>query len=364
MRRVSLDFVKPGMKVARPVFNSEGKMLLGRDIILTDRFISRLSDLGITAVYIMDDILGEIEDIPEVVSEQSHLKSVKLTKQMFKDLEMKRNLNIGAVQKQVDNLVDEILSNRNVLINCYDIKCYDDYTYNHSVNVCILSILTGIKMQFDHNRLRELGVGALLHDTGKTQVEKEILNKPGKLTDDEFGRVKCHTEFGFDILRGIKDISLLSAHVAFQHHERWDGSGYPRGLQKEEIHDYSRIVAVADVFDALTTDRPYRKARPIAEVLDYIGTLSSTYFDERAVNALITNIARFPIGSVVMLSSGEIGQVVKYDSSQFAVVRVIWNERLRRLRLPYEINLAERNDLGIIRVLSDEEIDILINISI
>ncbi|MGE5543820.1 MAG: HD-GYP domain-containing protein [Bacillota bacterium] len=358
MRRVSLEYLKTGMKVGRTIYNTDGRPLLVSGMVLNEKYIKRLRDYGIGSVLIKDDMLDEIEEPPDVISEQTRLESVKTVKEIFKNLENKKRFDLRSVQNTVNNLIDEVLSNHEVLVNFTDIRSFDDYTFSHSVQVCVLSIITGISMGLDQIKLKELGTGALIHDIGKTRLGKELLNKPGALTMEEYEEIKRHPEHGFDILRANREISLLSAHIAFQHHERWDGQGYPRGLRGQDIHLYSRIVSVADVFDALVADRPYRKAYSTCQAVSLMRRMSGSQFEPNTLEALLANIAEYPIGSVVALSSGEVGVVVDTNKEMptLPVVRVIFNKRWKPLSVIREIDLTKDTSARISRVLSEEEV--------
>lgn len=358
MRRVSLEYLEQGMKVGRTIYNIDGRPLLVSGMVLNDKYIQRLRDYGIGSVLIKDDMYDEIEEPPELISDQTRLESVKTVKEVFVSLENKKRINLKGVQKTVNNLIDEVLSNREILMNFADIRSYDDYTFAHSVQVCVLSIITGISMGLDQLKLKELGTGALIHDVGKTRVDKELLNKSGNLAPQEFEELKRHSEYGFEILRAHREISLLSAHIAFQHHERWDGQGYPRGLREREIHLYSRIVTVADVFDALVADRPYRKAYSTNQAVALMRRMSGSQFEPNILEALLANIAEYPIGSVVALSSGEIGVVVDTNKEMPTkpVVRVLLNKRWKPLSVVREIDLTKDGSTYISRILTEEEV--------
>ncbi|MDD2586220.1 MAG: HD-GYP domain-containing protein [Syntrophomonadaceae bacterium] len=358
MRRIYVNKLKPGMIVARSVFNSEGRVLLQDGIVLNKIFINRLQELGISSIYINDEIFGEIE-VPDIVSEETRRATVRLIKENFVHLEQDRKLNIRAVRKMVDTIIDELISNMNVLISLSDIRAFDDYTFAHSVNVCILSIMTGITAGYNDLQLKELGIGALLHDIGKINIDKAILNKPGELNKEEFAEVKRHTVYGFNILRQYDDVPLLSAHVALQHHERWDGNGYPRQLAGENIHEYARIVAVADVYDALLADRPYRSSYSVTQTLIILKRMCDIYLDSRFVTALISNIAIYPIGSIVQLNTGNIGIVVDVNKQQPTrpVIKIVYDSNSRRLCHPHEVDLTKLPTIVVSRSLSEEDIE-------
>lgn len=346
------------MIVGRNIYHSDGRILLHAGIRLTDNYILRLEQMGITSVYIKDEYDDDNIKIADVVSEETRIETIKIVKQNFQLLEQERKINIRSVKQMVDNLMDELLSNPNTLVNLTDIRSFDDYTFAHSVNVCILSLMTGITLCFHDLKLKELGTGALLHDIGKIKVARDILNKADSLSQEEFKEIKKHTVYGFQILRSYQDLSLLSAHVAFQHHERWDGKGYPRQLAGEDIHEYARIVAAADVYDALLADRPYRPSYSISQAITILKNMSGIYLDSRCVTALIANIAIYPVGSLIELNTGEIGIVVdnNKETPTRPVVRLVYDKHNRRIMPQREIDLSKMSTIIITKALSDEDI--------
>ena len=247
MRRVSLEFIESGMVVGRSIYNSEGRPLLGVGMVLNEQYIKRLKELGIGAIFIKDSLFEQCEDPVDVISEQTRLEAINAVKEIYRSFESKKRISTTRISQAVNSLIDELLSKPEVVVNCVDIRSHDDYTFAHSVQVCVLSLMTGISLGFDKIQLKELGTGALTHDIGKTLIDRVLLNKPGKLTPKEYEMIKNHAQYGFDILRGDQQFSLFSAHIALQHHEFEDGQGYPRGLAGKEIHPYARIVSVADV---------------------------------------------------------------------------------------------------------------------
>lgn len=356
MRRIRVRELKSGMIVARTITDSEGRILLRAGIELNEHFIERLQDTGLHSIYIRDEFNGV--EIPDVISEETRAETIRMIKDNFRGLEAQHKLNIRAVKSMVDQIIDELLADQNVLVNLSEIRSFDDYTFGHSVNVCVLSIMTAITMGYYDIKLKELGVGALLHDIGKIRINKDILNQPGDLSREDFNEVKRHTEYGFEILRQYPDVSLLSAHIAFQHHERWDGNGYPRGLGREDIHEYARIVAVSDVYDALLADRPYRAAYTVNQALTILRRMAGIYLDPQCVDALIANIAVYPIGSVVELSTGEIGVVVDVNKEMPTrpVVRLVFDRQALRLQRPHEVDLSKFTTVVVSKVLNESDI--------
>lgn len=348
MRRILLENVVTGMKLAKPLYSAEGTILLHAGIELNERFVNRIKELDVSYLYIEDDLTQDI-DIPDVISEKTRVEAVVSAKNIIDQIKVGKGVDAGQAKKVANTLVDELAKNQNVLLNFTDLRTCNDYLFNHSVSVAVLSIMAGIKLGYDELRLRDLGVGALLHDVGQTQVSKEILNKKSRLTPEESKEVRKHPVLGFEILRKNPDISLISAHCAFQHHERFDGTGYPRGLKGKEINQSAHIVAIADVFDALTSDSPYRKALSVHEALTIIGRYGNSFFDNELIQIFTDNIAMYPIGTVVRLNNNQIGVVVDIsrESMNRPVIRIIIDENRKALTSLIEIDLSKNTQLYI-----------------
>jgi len=237
------------------------------------------------------------------------------------------------------------------MVNLSDIRSFDEYTFCHSVNVAVISITIGMTLYYPRSKLLDLGLGVLLHDIGKTQISKDILNKPGKLTEEEFSLIKKHTWYGFDMLRSDPEIKITSSHVALQHHERIDGSGYPRQLKGRMIHEYARISAIADVFDALIHDRCYRPKLPVHEVYKYFVEQTYSQFDNYFLDHFIQKIALYPQGTKVLLNDGRSGFVIKQNNIPTCpVIRLFWHYG-KDLPKPVEVNLINEISLSITEVL-------------
>lgn len=356
MRKISISKVHPGMVTARTVYSSNGHVLLSKGMPLNPMFIRRLKELGIPALYIQEGYLQNRDEVEDIVSEKTRQETRVTVRRLFAEINRNKRVDIGTAKVAVNNIVDELLRNRRVILNLTDIRSHDDYIFSHCVNVCILSVMTAIKLEYNELQLRDLGVGAVLHDIGKLLVSKEILDKPGKLTPAEMDKVREHSRFGFDILREQKELSLLAAHIAFQHHEKVDGTGYPRGLKGAEIHEFSRVAAVADVYDALTADRVYRKAFLPHEALKIISEGSGTHFDPEVVQAFMKKVAPFPVGTILALSTGEVGIVVDNHRKNPArpVIRVVLDQN-RKVDELTEIDLLKQTGVEVTRVLNEDD---------
>lgn len=337
------------MILARSLVASDGTVLLQAGVTLRTRLIPRLKELGYTSLYIREKGLEDVE-IPQPVSELTRQEATRSIRQAFQDMKKTHALDYSAISEAVRNIVEEVLQNNQVLIHLGDIRSHDDYTFAHSVNVGILCALIGRGLGYTPKQIHDLAVGGLLHDVGKIFIPAEILNKPGELTEEEMRLVREHPRIGFDILRRCHRISLLAAHMAYQHHELLDGSGYPRQLRGEEIHVYGRINAVADAFDALTVDRPYRKAKGPMEAVAILHQRRGIHYDPKAVAVLRSYVAPYPVTSRVRLNTGEVAVVVRVykDALERPVVRIV-HRHGKPLEPPYpEVDLRVHEHLSIV----------------
>jgi HD-GYP domain len=349
MRRVQIDNVDYGAKLAKTIFNSDGGVLLSAGLEIRDSFIQKLVKYGIREIYIEDDFSSDLQ-IKDAVCETTRNEARALITNLMNNYHFSESLDVEELKNTVYRIIEELLLQKDILYNLSDIKSVDDYTFQHCVNVCILSLITGIGLDFDLNQLRELGIGAILHDIGKLFIPKEIIQKPSQLTVEEFEHIKKHTVLGYELLKKIDKISLASAFISFGHHERYDGTGYPLQLKGENIHIYARIVAVADVYDALTSNRVYRKKLKESEVYEYITSLAIHHFDPRVVDSFVKHVSIYPVGTGVLLNTGERALVIKSNIKlpTRPRIRIFSNDRRRTIDKFYEIELAEKTHIFIV----------------
>jgi len=357
MFRLAAHKLQPGMIIARNIYSANGSLLLSRNVTLDVRLISRLGNLGIESIYVRHPYL-DIEP-QEILHETTRVQTITQTQRTFEHFRKVQTINLIDIHKIIKKIMEDAIDNRNMLIHLTDIRTYDDYTFGHSINVCLLSVMIGIKMRLKEEQVLELALGAVLHDLGKMLVPPEILNKQGKLSPDEWKVMQEHTDKGFNILRKQSALSVVSAHVAFQHHENYDGTGYNRSLSGENIHKYARIVAIADLYDAITADRPYRKSFLPHEAYEIMLGSRGTKLDPQITDLFLENVALYPIGSTVLLDTGEIAVVIKaYPKLQARpTVKVIIDERGKPWEgLERTIDLTRELTRFITKVLTPEEI--------
>ncbi|WP_242457517.1 HD-GYP domain-containing protein [Insulibacter thermoxylanivorax] len=347
------------MRLARNIYNDEGLVLLGEHVELTETMIRRLEQLGIHRIYIEDPRAEDIV-IRENISEEMRREALRTIRENFQNYmnEAKQgrmfcNPHLGKDFRRVlDMIIDELKEHKQAMIMLNTIHVSDHYLFQHSLNVCIYAIMLGTALGYTYDQLRVLGLGAMLHDIGKTLVPQEILLKRDKLTKEEMSIIRRHPEDGFRMLKDNPNISLIAAHCALQHHERLDGSGYPRGIKGDEIHEYAKLLGIVDTFDAMTTHRVYKPAALPHEAVEVLYAGAGRLYDAHMIQLFRDRVAIYPPGTTVELNTGEIGIVVDINASlpHRPVVRIITDENGKELKEPYEIDMSKKLNIVIIKV--------------
>ena len=262
---------------------------------------------------------------------------------MFEEARMGKAVDSGNARKLVEEISDSVTRNPGALISLARLKTADDYTYMHSVAVCALMISLGRQIGVDENTIPRLGIAGLLHDLGKAMMPQDVLNKPGKLTDEEFGIMKRHPSEGAKLLQSSESIDDIALDVALHHHEKTDGSGYPEGLKDNEISLYAKMGAVCDVYDAITSNRPYKAGWDPAESLRRMAEWANGHFDPTVVQAFVKSLGIYPIGSLVRLSSGRLGLVVEQSPKSLLTprIKVFFSTRSNTRIRPTLIDLSQ-----------------------
>lgn len=298
-----------------------------------------------------------IEDIPLTISNNAKVEAIQALNLAIREIRAGKMVEKQTVKNVTRMIVEEVITNHeHTLLNLMDIREHDEYTFTHSINVCILATLIGIRKRLPREELEELAIGALLHDLGKVMIPEAILTKPSRLSLEEFEQIKRHPFYSYNILRMESDIGEISKAVAYEHHERYDGSGYPRRLSVRNMHQLTPIVSLADIYDALTTDRPYRKGFLPHDALRIIISQVERDFPMEVVQTFLKYISIYPLGSLVELNTGEIGLVIKVSKTSLIrpVVRLLLDSKGKMLSQINEIDLEHDLHRFVVGAVSEE----------
>lgn len=379
IKQIRTDQLKPGMFIHdlncgwldHPFVSNTFKV---RDQATVDKII----ELGIREVYIdtvkganvweartqgevnadLDRRLQEIaEKAPEkpIVAElknesararRLHGEANKIVRHMMDDVRLGQQIQVDRVEPLVENMVDSIFRNQDALLPLARLKNHDDYTFEHSVSVCALLVAFGRGMKLPRETIKDMAMGGLLHDVGKARIPDSILNKPAKLTDDEFAKMQSHVTQSIILLKQTEGVSDIAMRVAAEHHERFDGTGYPGRLKAEGISLYGQMASIVDVYDAISSERIYHRGMPPTQALKKLLEWSSHHFDPQLVQAFIRAIGIYPTGTLVQLDSKRIGVVVEQNEEKLLepVVKVFYHAGQQHYIPPEIVDLSKVQD--------------------
>jgi HD-GYP domain-containing protein (c-di-GMP phosphodiesterase class II) len=366
MRLIATSRAKDGTELGRDVMigRPDGVPLLRAGVILTPRYRELLVRAGVSAVYVEDEasegIIVEpvIDDRTRAVATRAVSAAFQSAREAMARGKPLTSETVAALQDVVSMIMNQIESSGGVALALADLSTADGYTFQHSIDVTAVGLLVGYRYFRRHGwvdyrgerhfgrvgeRLSTLGLGLLLHDIGKLAVPLGILNKPGRLTPEEWAIMQSHPRAGVDMLEGSQWSPLVKS-IVLRHHERWDGSGYPDGKVGDEIHPMARIAAVADVYDAITSERLYAPARPVCDGVRVIMDGAGSLFDPTVCDSFRQVVAPFPAGTAVKLTDGRSGVVVIAPEGALdrPVVRILDGDQAET-----EISLLNTPGLGI-----------------
>lgn len=300
MRYLQIARVTEGMISAKNILSSSGGVFIRQGTVLNDKNISKLQEFGFAGVYIEDEISQGIE-IEDLVRSEVREKAINCVK----------NQDIDGCGEVANEIVHEILENQDLSLNLIDMRSIEDFILSHSLNVAVYSCIIGMGMGYKQAFLDKLTFAALIHDLGKMSIPEDILHKASRLTPEEYNKMKKHPIYSYRLIEKRPEISDYVKEAVLHHHENEDGSGYPDGLMGEEQSIYTKILHVADVYDALISRRPFKEPYSPSEAVEYLMGGCDIMFDRDVVNSLIKFVPLFPLGVEVKLSDGRKGIIYK-----------------------------------------------------
>jgi len=350
MQKTYLSAVTPGAIIAKDVYGMDGVLLVSKGSTFKEHYTSRFKEQGVTSLFIKEkdaeteEAIKEVQrsmQIGDVIHEKTRNQAISQVKQTMVRFGQSSGINIKEISKLVEEMIEQLLENRDFVFALSQIRSIDDYTYHHSVNVGVLSLIMGIDMNLDQDDLKKLGIGAILHDIGKIMIAEAILKKPGRLSKEEFAEIKKHPLYGYEILKQA-GINEESAKIALHHHEKYDGTGYNEGLKSDKIPLFSRIVAVADVYDAISNDRIYQKRLTHDKVYSEITHLGDKHFDKNIMEKFARHLSIYPNGTGIILNTNHKGVVLSQNNlyPESPNVRIFKNDRKDIKNLYVDIDLS------------------------
>ena len=327
---VSTRSLQSGMVIDQAIVDRTGRILIARKTTLDDFLIESLRKMGVTGIYIREgeeDPEEEIEISPVTLETIEKIKVADRKKVTLSE-SVKNRVNQGVqylfsdtksqdftdtAENVTTSLMDAIMENDAVALNIDALKVSDEYTFKHSVDVATMAMVIARKANMSESDIHKIGVSGLLHDIGKSQIPNEVLNKAGKLTEEEFAVMKNHALFGYNMLKEKDELPQEVMMGVLQHHEKISGKGYPLRLADKQICPYAKILSIADVYDALVTERPYKKAFSQQDALEMIMAMTED-LDISYMRDFLDSIILYPVDSVVKLSNGEKAKVVENKS--------------------------------------------------
>lgn len=313
MLRIKVSNLKPGSRTGKDLYSYDSQLLLAQGTVITQEHLNSFARRGIEEIFIMDSRPKRRsgKDFSD-----TYVESLHVVKNFMMGAKLGKPMDGEEIRKTTDMLFLQVFDENDLFRQMRLMKDKDDYLFTHSVNVALLCILIGRWLKLGEGTIRELGTAGLLHDIGKVQIDGAILTKPGKLTDEEFEEMKKHTMLGYDLVVQSGSFSTEIANAALMHHERADGSGYPMGVKGYKTPFYAAVTAVADVYDAITSDRAYSTRSSPYTAAEVLWQESFGRLDPRIVKVFYDKITNFYVGNQVLLSNNEKGVVVYIDPSQ------------------------------------------------
>lgn len=350
--------LQEGMKIDQSIIDKTGRVLIARGTLLDTYLIEGLRRLGINGVYIREGEDDEPVTVDEVISVQAQKTidklevadrtRVKLSESVKKRVQegisyLYSNTDAenfaDATKSIAADLLKAIDDNDALAIDIGMLKVSDEYTFKHSVDVATMAMVVGKKMGLSQEEVYDIGVAGLLHDIGKSKIPNEVLNKPGRLTDEEFAIMKQHPLIGYNILKSNKGLKDTIKYAVLQHHEKINGKGYPMGAESDTITPFAKILAVVDIYDALVTERPYKAAFSQRDAVEML--MAMTYeLDMDALKGFLGSVILYPVGCIIELSNGERAKVVENFSDYILRPKVVEIKTGKVYDLAHDLNCA------------------------
>ncbi len=351
--------LQSGMKIDQSIIDGTSRVLIARGAVLDDFLINGLRKLGISGVYIREgeeEVMESSADEPVAPATLEKIEKLKVEDRVSVSISesvrarvaegvsyLYSNTNsetLADTTKDITNdLMKAIDENDAIAVDISALKVSDEYTFKHSVDVATMSMIVAKKLGMSHDEIYDIGIAGLLHDIGKSKIPNEILNKPGRLTDEEFEIMKQHAVFGYRILQGNKEIKESIKLAVLQHHEKINSKGYPIGVSAEQITPFAKILSVVDIYDALVTERPYKQGFSPRDAVEMLMAMTAE-LDIVSLRGFLGSVILYPVGTTVELSNGERARVVENYEEAILRPKVVGLKTGRIYDLAFDLSCA------------------------
>lgn len=340
------------MYLSKPLISADGKILLHEGIVIKERYIEYLRNQGFTSLFVGDQSNQEtIESEEDFYSSKYRKEAIEAAREVINHFHVGKGVNLDSIKSLVSEWINELEEKPENMVNILDIRRKEGYMFSHAVNTCILSIMTGIAMGYNDKQLDELGLAAMLHDVGKIKFSRNVARQfSNRLTKKEKEEYRRHPFYSLEILRENYTVSPNILTACFQHHERWNGSGYPMGLVGDAICEYAQIISIADVYERLIAGMPHRLATPVYYATAILNKAAGEYFNPAMIDKFNQNVAIYPIGKTVRLNNQQIGVILGVDikNKTVPIVRITSTEDDNDNNKVIELDLQKNPELFII----------------
>ncbi len=354
MRIISLDSVQGNELLAKDIINSHDILLMTAGSIVKLEYINRLKDLGVQYIYVEDEIA---KGVNLTSSMELHIKEQcqDAVRDILLKYSYKNDADLQAIKKVADEIIRDVMSEPRILYNLSSIREKSESTYSHSLNVCALSVILGFGLKLSKNKIRDIAIGALLHDIGFTYIPLDYVNRTiDECSEKEQKEIKKHTIYGYSAVEKMSWLSQTSKDIIISHHERLDGSGYPFRIKEDRIKIGAKITGVCDVFDSMVYGNLTKKIK-VHEAIDYIVSQAGVLFDIRIVRIFVKSVAAYPTGSLVTTNEDEMGIVLRQNPQcpTRPVIRIIKDKKGKKPKKWIEKDLTKELTLFITDTIID-----------
>jgi HD-GYP domain-containing protein (c-di-GMP phosphodiesterase class II) len=372
---IPVEYLKPGMIFDQPTYIDSSNILTEADVAITEADIKKLTTWGVDIIETYGDEIKSASDLDKSLSKKQiikqyndllkkrkdlisiHTKAQTVVGEVYSCIKADKPFTVDRIESSVVDIINLLKQNQRVFLFLYGFGESKNYLVTHSVHVAFYAIILGMALNYTTSQLIELGTGAMLVDAGMMKIPIYIINKQGKLTEKEYNQIKTHPLLGYKAFKQLTNVSDNIADISLQHHEQFDGKGYPRGLKGDEILELANIVSIADCYEAQISNRSYKKKIYFHNAMKNLISTGANKFNPRLLNSFLPSLSLYPIGSIVQFNDQSIGIVIgsSPDKPLRPVVKLIFDDKKRRVKDLELINLIEKPDIYILKALEESE---------